>query len=188
MAYMSIRVSLTAWFCRKVCKRYEIRGKIQKRNQLNVGLLNFDSRTQNRQSLSECMIRFTAVSGSGHWLQSRQFTAVRWLHTNQSASCFDCCVCECATNRTVGTEWRELRQHDALKGRKLCGNSFSLFQCLLEQEWRKLDVYFSVFWRFTATILLSLGWASTALKLLTFLRALCWFQLLLHAYLTALPV
>jgi len=54
----------------------------KKRDQLNVGSLNVDSRTENRPSLSDCVIRLTAVRRSGHWLRSRQFMAVRWLHTN----------------------------------------------------------------------------------------------------------
>jgi hypothetical protein len=66
------------------------RFRIQKRHQLNVGSLNLDSGTQNRPSLSDCIIRLTAVRRSGHWLQSRLFMAVRWLHRNQTASCFDC--------------------------------------------------------------------------------------------------
>ena len=45
---------------------FDIPLRIQKRDQLNVGSLNVDSRTENRPSLSDCVIRLTAVRRSGH--------------------------------------------------------------------------------------------------------------------------
>ena len=99
--HMSIPVVMTSriWRWTDGVKRFRpaVRHIHVKRNQLNAGSLNVDSRTENRLSLIDCVIQLTAVRRSGHWLQSRQFMAVRWLHTNQTASCFDCwellCVC-----------------------------------------------------------------------------------------------
>ena len=108
---------------------FDIRFRIQKRNQLIVGSLNVDSRTENRSSLSDCVIWLTAVCRSGHWLQSGTFYD-RPL-TPHKSNCFLLwlpwiVVSLCGLQTEVSGEGRKNGGNGAMKGRKLYRNRDSV--------------------------------------------------------------